>query len=237
MQEEMSFPASDAPASTRPAGGVRVGREADPCKARPKQGEMKNRMRVLILYANPVDKSFGAALRARAVETLRSQGHDVDDCDLYREAFDPVLSARERIDYNNTKVNQGGVAVYAERLLAADGLVLIYPVWNEGFPAILKGFFDRVFIPGVSFNTDPNGVAMPNLGNLKKLAAVCTYGAGRLSTLLLGDPPRRIVKRLLRALPGHSVRCDYLAHYGMNRSTPEQRAAFLARVKRAFESW
>jgi NAD(P)H dehydrogenase (quinone) len=193
-------------------------------------------MRVFILYANPVDKSFGAALHSQVIDTLGTRGHEIDDCDLYREAFDPVLSTRERINYDNTKVNRADVG-FAERLLAADRLVLVYPVWNEGFPAILKGFFDRVFIPGVSFKTGPDGAATPNLRKLKKLAAVCTYGAGRLSTLFLGDPPRRIVKRLLRALPGHSVKRDYLAHYDMNHSTPEQRAAFLAKVNRVFEGW
>jgi NAD(P)H dehydrogenase (quinone) len=65
----------------------------------------------------------------------------------------------------------------ADRLLAAEALVLIYPVWNEGFPAILKGFFDRVFIPGVSFTIGPDGAPVPNLPKLRKLAAVCTYGA------------------------------------------------------------
>ena len=63
---------------------------------------------------------------------------------------------------------------YADGLLAAEALVLIYPVWNEGFPAILKGFFDRVFIPGVSFKIGPDGAAIPNLQKLRKLAAVCT---------------------------------------------------------------
>src|SRR5271163_4296172 len=69
------------------------------------------------------------------------------------------------------------IAGYADRLLAAEALVLIYPVWNEGFPAILKGFFDRVFIPGVSFTIGPDGAPVPNLQKLRKLAAVCTYGA------------------------------------------------------------
>jgi hypothetical protein len=42
---------------------------------------------------------------------------------------------------------------------------------------------------------------------------------------------------LLRALPGHGVRCDYLALYDMNHTTPERRAAFLAKVKETFEGW
>src|SRR5271155_5731832 len=164
-------------------------------------------MRAFILYANPVETSFGSALHKQAVEALQSRAHVVDDCDLYGEAFDPVLSRLERLAFHDTKANRAKVVSWADRLLAADALVLIYPVWNEGFPAILKGFFDRVFIPGVSLSLGPDGAAAPSLENLKKLAAVCTYGADRLSTFLLGDPPRRVVKRLLRAMPGHSVRC------------------------------
>ena len=77
----------------------------------------------------------------------------------------------------------------------------------------MKGFFDRVFIPGVSFNVGPDGAIVPNLQKLRKLAAVCTYGATRTISFLLGDPPKRVVKRLVRSMPGHTVRCDYLAHY------------------------
>jgi putative NADPH-quinone reductase len=113
----------------------------------------------------------------------------------------------------------------------------VYPVWNEGFPAILKGFFDRVFIPGVSFKMGADGSITPSLERLGKLGAVCTYGADRLSTFLLGDPPRRVVKRLIRAMPGHSVTCDYLALYDMNRSAPTHRVAFLDKVAGSFEKW
>ena len=194
-------------------------------------------MRVFILYANPVATSFGAALHKQVVVTLQSRGHEIDDCDLYLESFDPIMSTEERIAYHDTATIRTRVPPYADRLLAAEALVLVYPVWNEGFPAILKGFFDRVFIPGVSFKIGPDGVAKPSLVNLKRIAAVCTYGADRLTTFLLGDPPRRVVKRLLRAMPGHGVRCDYLAHYDMNHTTPERRAPFVAKVKLAFESW
>ena len=110
----------------------------------------------MILYANPVVASFGAALHKQVVSTLRSRGHKTDDCDLYAESFDPVMSEQERIEYHDTNQNKVGIAGYASRLLAAEALVLVYPVWNEGFPAILKGFFDRVFIPGVSFKIGPD---------------------------------------------------------------------------------
>jgi NAD(P)H dehydrogenase (quinone) len=194
-------------------------------------------LRVLILYANPVASSFGATLHSEVVTTLRSRGHEIDDCDLYAERFDPVLSEQERIQYHDIKLNRAHIAAYADRLLAAEALILVYPVWNEGFPAILKGFFDRVFIPGVSFTVGPDGALATNLQKLQKIAAVCTYGATHPINFLLGDPPKRVVKRLVRWMPGHSVRCDYLAYYDMDRSNQHKRAAFLKKVKRTFEAW
>jgi putative NADPH-quinone reductase len=71
------------------------------------------------------------------------------------------MSEQERMQYHNVGLNRAPIGDYADRLLAAEGLVLIYPVWNEGFPAILKGFFDRVFIPGVSFNVGPDRAIVP----------------------------------------------------------------------------
>jgi putative NADPH-quinone reductase len=194
-------------------------------------------VRILILYANPVDASFGATLHQTAIATLRSGGHEIDDCDLYAESFDPVLSRKERIAYHDTTANRSGVKPYVDRLLAAEALIFIYPVWNEGFPAILKGFIDRVFLPGVSFIETPEGDLRPNLHNLRRIAAVCTYGADRLASFFLGDPPRRIVKRLLGALPSHRVSCDYIAFYDMNNATPERRSIFLRRVTRNLARW
>src|SRR3984885_5806378 len=147
------------------------------------------------------------------------------------------MGEQERMRYHNANLNRAPIAAYADRLLAAEALVLIYPVWNEGFPAILKGFFDRVFIPGVSFTIGPDGAPVPNLQKLRKLAAVCTYGANRSITFLLGDPPKRGLRGVVRSLPGHAVRCDYLAYSDMAHSTAEKRTAFLEKVKRAFESW
>ena len=194
-------------------------------------------MRVLVIYANPVRSSFGAALHETVIRKLTANGHQCDDCDLYAEAFDPIMSEKERSQYHDTERNRLGVEAYAERVLAADAIVLAYPVWNEGFPAILKGFFDRVFVPGVSFKIGGDGSVTPNLTKLKRLAAVCTYGADRLSTILMGDPPRRVVKRLIRSMASHHVTCQYLACYDMNHSTPERRASFLKYIEQSFEAW
>lgn len=187
-------------------------------------------MRVLVLYAHPVETSFQAALHRATTEALRGAGHEVDDCDLYAEGFDPVMSRQERIDYHDHVACRRPVEAYVERLLAAEGLVLNFPVWNFGFPAILKGFFDRVFLPGVSFRVD-NGKVRPALHNIRRLAAVTTYGGERWRAFLMGDGPRKAVTRVVRVVCHPTASCDYLALYDMNRASEQKRAAFLVRVR------
>ena len=163
------------------------------------------------------------------VERLTAAGHDVDDCDLYAEDFDPRLTRAERLAYHDQRGPADPAAPYVERLLRAEALVLSFPVWNYGFPAILKGFFDRVFLPGVSFRL-VDGKVQPSLHNIRKVAAVTTYGGSRFRAMLMGDPPRKLVKRMLRATVKPGAPVSYLAHYSMNLSTDETRQAFMAKV-------
>lgn len=186
-------------------------------------------MNVLVLYAHPVEDSFNAVLHRLVVERLTAKGHAVDDCDLYAEDFDPRLTRAERLAYHDVPGNIESVRTYVERLRRAEALVLCFPVWNYGYPAILKGFFDRVFLPGVSFSI-VDGKAMPSLHNITKAAAVTTYGGDRLRALLMGDPPRKLVNRLLRATVRPGAPVSYLAHYSMNLSTDNSRNRFAAKV-------
>jgi NAD(P)H dehydrogenase (quinone) len=194
-------------------------------------------MRALVLFAHPVATSFGAALHATVVQTLRTRGHEVDDCDLNAEGFDPVMTRQDRIGYYDTAVNRRRVAPYVERLLKADALVFSFPVWNMGFPAILKGFVDKVFLPGVSFNLTDGGAYAPSLHNIRRLGVVCTYGASRWTTFLMGDPPRRFLRRTMLPNCAPGARCDYLAHYDMDHTKPERRMRFLETVERKFSTW
>lgn len=188
-------------------------------------------MRALVLFAHPVPESFSAALHGEVVASLAQAGWDVDDCDLHAEGFSPVLTAAERRGYHDVGPNLEPVRAYVERLRAADALVLVFPVWNFGYPAILKGFFDRVFLPGVSFRLE-NGKVRPNLENITRLAAVTTYGGSRMRAFLAGDPPRRIVHRSLRFVMSSTARTRFLALYDMNRASEARRGAFLERVRR-----
>lgn len=193
-------------------------------------------MRVLVLYCHPVEASFNAAVHRAVVENLAAAGHTVDDCDLYAEGFQPVLTRAERIGYHDLETNRAPVQGYVDRLLAAEALVLVTPVWNFGYPAMLKGYFDRVFLPGVSF-VMRDGKVRPNLWNIRKAAACVTYGGTALRAFLVGDPPRKVVNRVLRAVIKPGARIGYHAHYDMNRSTPRTRARHLERVAKAMRAF
>src|SRR5206468_1177191 len=109
-----------------------------------------------------------------------------DALNLYEEGFDALLSREERINYEDVPGNLTPlVKPYVDRLQAAEAIVVVHPVWNYGYPAILKGFFDRVFLPGVSFLL-ADGEVKPNLKNIRKAAFVTTYGGDRWRTLLMG---------------------------------------------------
>lgn len=189
-------------------------------------------MRVLVIHAHPNPESFNGALYRQVVTGLRARGHDVDACDLYDEDFQPVMSRAERVGYHAVPDNRGPVENHVRRLEAAEAIVLVYPVWNFGFPAILKGYIDRVFLPGVSFKL-VEGRVRPNLQHISKLMVVTSYGGPRWRAFLVGDPPRKFATRVLRALIKPTGLMQYLAHYDMNRSTAETRAAFLARLDQA----
>ncbi len=193
-------------------------------------------MRALVLFAHPVETSFNAALHTVTVNALKAAGYEVDDCDLYAEGFNPVLSRQERLDYHDEAICTLPVQEYVDRLRAADTLVLCTPVWNYGYPAILKGFLDRVFLPGVSFRM-VDGKAAPALQHIRKIAAVTTYGGSRFRTMVMGDPPRKVFKRMIRASVHPLAKARYLPLYDMNRNTEPTLKGFLDKVDRTMRSF
>ena len=187
-------------------------------------------MKILYVYCHPLPESFHAAIRVEALAGLKAAGHEVDLFDLYAESFDPVLSEEGRRHYHEEPANRAGLEPIIARLQAAEALVLQFPTWCFGPPAMLKGFFDRVFMPGVAFDLSDPAHVKPMLGNIRKIAGVVTYGRPRLMALWMGDPPRKIVTRYVRWFAARGAKADYHALYHLNVATLAQRQAFVRRV-------
>ncbi len=190
-------------------------------------------MKVLVVFCHPVETSYNAEIHRVAVDALKQAGHEVADLDLYAEGFNPVLSRAERLDYHDLSKNRAGVETYVAQLQWAEALVFVYPTWTYGLPAMLKGWFDRVMLPGVSFRLGEDGIARPNLQHLKRVVGISTYGRPWwVATFLMGNPPRKNIVRYFRLVTGGQARVRFIAHYDMNRSTHTSRTAFLAKVAR-----
>jgi putative NADPH-quinone reductase len=193
-------------------------------------------MRVHVVHAHPVETSLNRAIFDIAVAALKGAGHEVDPCNLYDEGFEAAMSREERLNYHEVPDNiTPEIAPYVERLRAAEALVFIYPVWNYGFPAILKGYFDRIFIPGVAFEMSEGGdrgEVKHCLNNIRKVAFITSYGGDRLRTMIMGDPPRRIVRRWAWATFRTLTPPIYMALYDMNNVTEAGRKAFVEKVRR-----
>jgi putative NADPH-quinone reductase len=106
-------------------------------------------------------------------------------------------------------------------------------------PAMLKGYFDRVWIPGVAFELLPRGGAIkPLLTNIRKYAVVTTTGSPWwFMRLYMRDPGKRVLMRGLRRLFGKDVAIVYLCHYGIDTSTLQSRQRFLVRVSARFAAF
>ncbi len=184
-------------------------------------------MNVLVVLGHPDEKSFNHAIAGRVVEELKNLGHVVLTHDLYRERFDPALSAHE---IPRSAALEPTVARHCEELAAADGIVVIHPNWWGQPPAVLKGWVDRVIRPGVAyeFREGDQGEGVP-VGLLKAKAAVIfnTSNTPRSrETAVFGDPLETLWKNCIFGLCGIST--VHRRTFGvMVTSTAQERACWL----------
>jgi NAD(P)H dehydrogenase (quinone) len=193
-------------------------------------------MKVHVIYAHPIEESFSAAIHRTVIETLIRSGHEVRDLDLYACGFDPRLSRQELLAHYTPGLNEVGVKDHVENLRWADALVFLFPTWWYGMPAILKGYLDRVWLPGVAFHLPADGGRIrPGLTNIAKLAAVTTHGSPWwFMKFWMREPGKAVLFRGLKPLLAPGCRKAWLAHGSMDKSTPESRRRFLAKVERTF---
>ncbi len=194
-------------------------------------------MRILIVYAHPRAGSFNEAIKDVVVGKARQSGADLRVIDLYGEAFDPVLSPEEHADYEDLSVNQARVQAQCEAIKWCDTLIFVYPTWWYGLPAILKGWLDRVLLPGQAFHlpTSDGGDIKPGLTHITRLAVFTTCGASWWLTQTIGAPGKRTILRGLRLLCAKRCKTAFAAHYSIDSSTQSSRAAHLTRVSNTLD--
>lgn len=188
--------------------------------------------RVWVVSCHPLPDSFTAEVRVRVLTGLALAGHEVRHTDLYADDFDPAMPAVERERHLAAPETKPAVAAYVEHLRWCDTLVFVYPTWWTGQPAMLKGFIDRTFIHGVAWDLPPGADRLrPRLHHIRRLAVVTTHGSSKWVNALEGEAGKRIVTRALRVLCHPLTRTSWIALYGIDRSSADDRRRFLDRVE------
>jgi NAD(P)H dehydrogenase (quinone) len=186
-----------------------------------------------VVHCHPNPASLTAAARDRVVAALAERGHEVRVTDLYASGFNPVLSAHERERHLEPGPDPS-VAEHARDLQWCTQLVLVYPTWWSGPPAMLKGWIDRVWVRDVAFDlpSESNRVHA-RLRNVRRLTVVTTHGSSKFVNAVQGEAGKRLFSRTLRAVCHPLVRTRWVAMYGVDTASDADRTAFLAKVSKA----
>lgn len=106
--------------------------------------------RVLIIFAHPSQQSYNFSILQQVIAGLGEKGHDIQVDDLYVQRFDPVMTEAELY----RKQAPEDILQEQTKVIWADILFFIFPIWWWGPPAILKGWLERVLCLGFAFTYD-----------------------------------------------------------------------------------
>jgi NAD(P)H dehydrogenase (quinone) len=194
-------------------------------------------MQVVLVLAHPCDDSFNHSVAAHAADALRGAGHHVDVLDLYALGVGAAMSADERRAYHSPDpIVDPLLAEHAALLRRAEALVFVYPTWWSSMPAILKGWLERVMVPGLAFVFDAEHRVRPGLGNVRRIVGISTYGSPRLYVRAVNDNGRRTLTRALRLNTGMRTRARWLALYALDTASADEREQFLRKVGKRMRS-
>ena len=144
-------------------------------------------MHHLIIYAHPNDGSFNHHVLSFTQDILKGKEDTVDVIDLYHDEFNPVMTKEELASFSSGVYHDPKAEDYLNRIKASDHVILIFPVWRFGPPAILKGFFDKVFIKEAAY-LEPEVGNMVGVLGVKKTSVFTTASFDKDVFEIFGDP-------------------------------------------------
>ncbi|MBE0477001.1 MAG: NAD(P)H-dependent oxidoreductase [Coriobacteriia bacterium] len=184
-------------------------------------------MDVMLVLAHPNERSLNHALAEAVRDALTADGHRVWFHDLYAEGFDPVLPSAE---LESGCELEGAMRQHCEQLANADGLVVVHPNWWGQPPAMMKGWVDRTFRPGIAYRFEQRapGVRVP-VGILKAERALVMNTSDTPQSREwggLGDPLEALWRNTMLGMCG-VPNVHHLLFAPVTTSTAEQQEAWL----------
>jgi NAD(P)H dehydrogenase (quinone) len=166
----------------------------------------------------------------------RKNGHEHRLIDLYRSGFDPRLTASERAGYYGN-FDKTALEKEIDDLQWAESIILVFPTWWFGPPAILKGWFDRVWAPSIAYDHATDlGSIKPRLSGLRKVVAFTTLGSPWWADyFILRRPVRRVLKTAILGACAPQASLKFISFYRAERIGDKVAESSMDRVRAAID--
>lgn len=200
---------------------------------------VKPAVKCLVVIAHPLKNSLCQALATHAIDSLRRAGHEVQIEHLYDNAFAPALTAAERQSYYSVAFDAPNLRSEIQNLTEAEALVLVFPTWWFGLPAILKGWFDRVWASGVAYDHAMDlGAIQPRLMGLRHALAITTLGSPWwVDRFVMWQPIKRQLKTALIGTCAPACKFQMLSLYQSETVSAIVFAKFCQRISAGLNLW
>lgn len=213
--------------------------------------------KILIIQCHPLQDSLSYEISQKLQETLRLNSHevilrrlycqdDVSECYTGKD-FQPCLSRHERHCYNEDNIisdhKQGifesdDVKQAVEDLRWCDSVIFIYPSWWFSQPAMLKGYFDRVLIPGVAFEINSeNKKISPSLANITHVSSITSFGRSYFEVLYIGDNGKRLLQNVFLKLCHPKCNFTYDVMYNSDKVSKDERSNFIKQLQSKYKNF
>jgi len=187
-------------------------------------------MKTVVVYAHPYEKSFNHGVLESIKTGLGENNEEFEVLDLVKDGFNPVMTSKDLSGYNKGHTDDELIIRYQKEIIKADKMIFVFPIWWGGMPAILKGFFDKVFLKGFCYEVK-NGRVVGLLDHIKKTYVLTTSGRNN-DTLInkWGDPiGTTLIQSTFKVVALNNY--EWINFDSISKSTEEERMNHLERVK------
>lgn len=172
-------------------------------------------------------------MRDAAIAGLTSAGHVVSLIDLAADNFDPVMSFDEwNVYVSGSGEIPRGLERYVELVRESEIFVFVYPTWWSGLPAQLKGWLERVMVPGVAFQLNEKNKMKPVLKHVKHVYVLSTFGSPKTYVRLINNNGRRVLVRAFRMSGSWKMRTTTFGMHALDTCSNSDRRAFLDLIEK-----
>jgi putative NADPH-quinone reductase len=199
--------------------------------------KLNNEKKILMIFVHPLKKSLNRSLM-EFVYSIVSNKSKVNIIDLYDSYINPIMSSIDREFYHDVSFLSEDLEPYKILLQECEALIIIYPTWIGGPPAIMKGFFEKLLKPGISFELtyEHKLQSMNTFSNIKYILAINTHGGSHINATLSGNYSKKFITRLLYWNFGSVAKVSYLGVYNVNKINKlEAEKIFLKLKKETFK--